>query len=53
MTPEELILPDSERFPTHIRNISIDMQKLHAALPHDVRFSTTMEGFRKFLEYLE
>ncbi len=53
MTPEELILPDSERFPEHIRNISIDMQKLHAALPHDVRFSTTMEGLRKFLEYLE
>lgn len=53
MTPEELILPDTERFPTHIRNISIDMQKLHAALPHDVRFSTTMEGLRNFLEYLE
>lgn len=53
MTPEELILPDPERFPTHIRNISIDMQKLHAVLPHDVRFSTTMEGLQKFLEYLE
>ncbi len=53
MTPEELILPDTERFPTHIRNISIDMQKLHAVLPHNVRFSTTMEGLRKFLEYLE
>ena len=53
MTPEELILPDTERFPTHIRNISIDMQKLHTVLPHDVRFSTTMEGLRKFLEYLE
>ena len=50
MTPEELIFPDPERFPTHIRNISIDMQKLHAALPHDVRFSTTMEGLEKFLE---
>lgn len=53
MTPEELILPDTERFPEHIRNISIDMQKLHAALPHDVSFSTTMEGLQKFLEYLE
>lgn len=50
MTPEELILPDTERFPTHIRNISIDMQKLHTALPHDVRFSTTMEGLEKFLK---
>ena len=50
MTPEELILPDPERFPTHIRNISIDMQKLHAALPHDVRFSTTLEGLEKFSE---
>ena len=50
MPPEELILPDPERFPEHIRNISIDMQKLHAVLPHDVRFSTTMEGLEKFLE---
>ena len=50
MTPEELILPDSDRFPTHIRNISIDMQKLHAVLPHDVCFSTTMEGLENFLE---
>jgi dTDP-4-dehydrorhamnose reductase len=50
VTPEELILPDTERFPEHIRNISIDMQKLHAVLPHDVRFSTTMEGLEKFLE---
>ncbi len=50
VTPEELILPDTERFPTHIRNISIDMQKLHVALPHDVHFSTTMEGLEKFLE---
>lgn len=50
ITPEQLILPDSERFPTHIRNISIDMQKLHTALPHDVRFSTTLEGLQKFVE---
>ena len=53
MTPEELILPDTDRFPTHIRNISIDMQKLHAVLPHDVRFSTTLEGLWTFLKYLE
>ena len=50
ITPELLILPDSERFPTHIRNISIDMQKLHAALPNNVRFSTTIEGLEKFSE---
>ena len=50
LTPEQLILPDPERFPTHIRNISIDMQKLHAALPHGVRFSTTIEGLEKFSE---
>ena len=50
ITPEQLILPDSERFPTHIRNISIDMQKLHAALPNNVRFSTTIEGLEKFSE---
>lgn len=48
ITPEQLILADPERFPTHIRNISIDMKKLHAALPHNVRFSTTLEGLEKF-----
>ena len=50
ITPEALILPDPERFPTHIRNISIAMQKLHAVLPHNVRFSTTLEGLEKFLD---
>lgn len=50
ITPEQLILPDTERFPTHIRNISIDMQKLHALLPRDVRFSTTLDGLKKFAE---
>ena len=50
LTPSQLILPDPERFPTHIRNISIDIQKLHAALPHGVRFCTTLEGLEKFSE---
>ena len=50
ITPEQLILPDTERFPTHIRNISIDMQKLHALLPRDMRFSTTLDGLKKFAE---
>ena len=48
ITPEQLILADPDRFPTHIRNISIDMQKLHAALAHNVHFSTTLEGLEKF-----
>ena len=48
MTPEELILPDPERFPTHIRNISINMQKLHAELPEGVSFSSTIEGLQRF-----
>lgn len=48
ITPEELILPDPERFPTHIRNISINMQKLHAELPEGVCFSSTIEGLQKF-----
>ncbi|MBR5530132.1 MAG: sugar nucleotide-binding protein [Bacteroidaceae bacterium] len=50
LTPEQLILADPERFSTHIRNISIDMQKLHAVLPHNVRFSTTLKGLEKFVE---
>ena len=48
VTPEQLILPDTERFPTHIRNISVNMQKLHALLPPNVRFCTTLEGLQKF-----
>lgn len=50
LTPEQLILADSDRFPTHIRNISIDMQKLHAVLPKNVCFSTTLKGLEKFVE---
>jgi dTDP-4-dehydrorhamnose reductase len=48
--PEELILPDNERFPEHIRNISINMQKLHALLPEGILFSTTSKGLRTFAE---
>ena len=50
MTPELFILPDAERFPSHIRNISVNMQKLHALLPPNVRFRTTLEGLQKFAE---
>ena len=49
-TPEQLILADTERFPTHIRNISVNMHKLHSLLPFHVRFSTTLEGLQKFSE---
>ena len=48
--PEELILPDNERFPEHIRNISINMQKSHALLPEGILFSTTSKGLRTFAE---
>ena len=47
--PEELIVPDSERFPQHVRNISISMQKAYKASSGRICFKNTIEGFEDFL----
>lgn len=46
--PEELVLADTERFPQHIRNISISMKKAYDASNGKIRFKTTLEGLAAF-----
>ncbi len=44
----ELILPDHDRFPSHERNISISMRKAVEASGGAIRFSSTIDGLKKF-----
>ena len=49
--PEELVTADTERFPQHIRNISISMKKAHDASNGKIRFRTTLEGLAAFEQH--
>jgi dTDP-4-dehydrorhamnose reductase len=46
--PEEIIIADSERFPEHIRNISISMKKAYEASNGKIRFKNTIDGLTLF-----
>ena len=46
--PDGLIIADNERFPEHIRNISISMEKAHKASNGRIRFKNTLEGLKEF-----
>lgn len=48
--PEELIVPDRERFPEHIRNISISMDKARKASDGKIEFKNTLDGLAEFLK---
>lgn len=45
-----LIIPDHERFPQHIRNISISMKKAYDASQGKIQFRNTLEGLGDFHE---
>ena len=47
---DSLIIPDHERFPHHIRNISISMKKAYEVSYGKIRFRSTLEGLEAFLE---
>ena len=47
--PEGIIIPDTERFPEHIRNISISMDKACKASNGRIRFRNTLEGLKEFI----
>ena len=47
---DKLIIPDTERFPQHIRNISISMKKAHEASGGRIQFRNTMDGLSAFIE---
>ena len=45
---EKIIVADSERFPSHERNISISTKKIEEASGGKIKFSTTIEGLKKY-----
>lgn len=46
---DELIIADTDRFPEHVRNISISMKKAYDASGGNIQFKNTLEGLREFL----
>lgn len=44
----ELVIPDSERYSEHIRNISISMEKAYEASQGKIRFKNTIEALAEF-----
>ena len=46
--PEEIIIADAERFPEHIRNISISMKKAYEASDGKIQFKNTIDGLAAF-----
>ena len=45
---DKFIIADTERFPEHVRNISISMKKAYDASEGRIRFSDTIEGLKYF-----
>lgn len=48
--PDDLVIADRERFPLHIRNLSISMQKAYDASGEKIIFRSTLEGLADFLQ---
>lgn len=46
--PEGLIIADNDRFPAHVRNISISMKKAYEASGGNIRFMSTIDGLKAF-----
>ena len=49
LDPDAITIPDTERFPDHIRNLSISMQKAYEASGGKIRFMTTLEGLSAYI----
>ena len=49
LDPDAIVIPDTERFPDHIRNISISMDKAHKASNGKINFLTTLEGLTAYI----
>ena len=45
---EDIVIADTERFPQHIRNISISMQKAYEASKGRIHFLDTIEGLSAY-----
>lgn len=48
--PEGIITADNERFPEHVRNISISMKKTYEASQGKIQFRNTIEGLAAFMQ---
>ena len=46
--PNETIIADTERFPEHVRNISISMKKAYEASDGRICFKNTIDGLEAF-----
>lgn len=46
--PEEIAIADTERFPEHIRNISISMEKARIASNGKIQFKNTLDSLKDF-----
>ena len=46
--PEEIAIADTERFPDHIRNISISMEKARIASNGKIQFKNTLDSLKDF-----
>ena len=49
LDPDTIAIPDTERFPEHIRNLSMSMQKAYEASEGKIRFRTTLEGLAAYI----
>lgn len=49
LDPDTIAIPDTERFPEHIRNLSMSMQKAYEASGDKIRFMTTLEGLAAYI----
>ena len=47
--PDEFIIPDTQRFSEHIRNISISTHKIRHASNGKISFMDTLEGLERYL----
>lgn len=50
LSADDLVIADPERFPQHIRNLSISMQKAYDASGEKIIFRSTLEGLADFLQ---
>ena len=49
LDPDTIAIPDTERFPNHIRNLSMSIQKAYEASGGKIRFMTTLEGLSAYI----
>lgn len=48
---DNIVIADTERFPEHVRNISISMKKALEASGGKIRFRNTLEGLEAFVKH--